>query len=256
MIFVQPTPVAGISKDFVRVGLSVIDDSTGLPPSGVYIIYYTVDGSLPTIGGATTVARVSPIHVIAVTQSTTIKAFAQRTDAGITTGLITQYYQIVSSNAHREARTVSPDVARYTLQINNGDILRSTSGQYGVVYGAEKAKQDIREVILVEDVPVTKSSGNRTMPRFGSALNRIIGQALPSVDSPDFVAGDIQTSIFQALSTLQTLQQNAKVPSSEQIKDIVSVIVTPQSPTDYTYQIVVEMASGEQVSDTRIIRGQ
>lgn len=254
-IIVKPNPAAGTFEDFVRVGLQVIDDSTGLPPTGVYIVYYTIDGSLPQIGGSTTTARRSPVATIPLMHSTTIKAFAQRTDAGVTTPIIVQYYNIASFDAQRTARTVSSDVTRYTMQVRNGDFVRTSRGQYGVVFGLDKVKQDIREVVLVEDVPNRAPIGNRTLPRFGSALNRLIGQAGISNDSTESVAGEIQTSLFQALTVLQALQTQSQVPGDEQIKDIVSIVVTPNSPTDYLYQIVVETLTGRQVSDTGTLKG-
>jgi hypothetical protein len=246
-------PSGGISQGLTRVTLRVVDAISGVEVVTPYNIAYTVDGSAPSIGGNGTTRR-APVLNIPLSAPTTIKAIGQTVDTLTTTPQAAQYYDVRTVFAKLTVPTVDPTVSNYTLQIVNGDLVRSVRGQYGVVYGVDKTKQDVREVLVVENVPNSRPAGDRVLPNWGSALNRFLGQALPSPDTPDGIATDIQTSILNAVTTLKNLQTDTHVPLDEQIDQIVSLLVQAVNPTDYKFSITVQTVAGRQISDTQIIR--
>lgn len=242
--------------EFIRVDLTASDDGTSPVASPPYEIVYTVDGSAPTVDVnghplGTSKKRRSPIRQIPFDGPTTLKFFARTTDGLHTTLTQNVFLDIQSVTARNEIHTAAPDVSNYTMQVLNGDIVPSGNGIYDIVSGVGKTKQDIREVILVENVPTNSLPGTRTLPRFGSALPRILGQSLPV----GFAQGQIQTTVFEALTFLAELQRTEQVPSDEQIDSILSIHVQALTPTAFRYTFQVRTVSGKTVSDAGIIGG-
>lgn len=195
--------------------------------------------------------RRSPIKQLPIDGPKTLKFFARTTDGLTTTEITSVFFDVTELTAKNEIHTAPETVRNYTLKVENGDIQLTSGGLYDIVYGIDKTKQDVREVILVENIAPNAAIGNRVLPQFGSALNRILGQALPA----GFTRGRVQTSIFEALTFLTEIQREEAVPADEQIKQILSVNVQPLDPTTYKYQFSVETVSGLKVTDTGIIGG-
>lgn len=256
MLIVVATPPGGQFIEFVRVNLVASDDGQVPLTTGPYEIVYTTDGTVPRVdidGNPLDSAkkRRSPIKNLPIDGPTTLKFFARTTDGAFFTAVSSVYFDVTEITAANEIKTAAPDVQNYTLAVENGDIVRDGRGLYEIVSGDRKTAQDIREVILVENVAPDSPIGNRTLPQFGSALPRILGKALPI----GFTRGQIQTTVFQALTFLQELQREENVPSDEQIKRILNVAVEAIDPTSYRYHFTVETVSGNRVSDTGIVVG-
>jgi hypothetical protein len=171
-----------------------------------------------------------------------------------TTDITTEYYDIIELTARNTVAIVPPAVTNYTLQVENGDLVKTDEGYYSVVYGKDKTSQDIREVILVEDVPKGVIDNSRMLPRFGSELNRILGRSYPV----GFAANSLKISIFRALTNLMALQRLSRAPTNEQIRRIVSVDVIPQSEgeaTRFSYHFVVQTVSGDTAQSSGFVVG-
>lgn len=249
MLIVTATPVGGQYVEFLRVDLVASDDGTTLPPTvAPFEILYTIDGSIPSDSNSETRVRRSPVRAIPVDGPLTIKYFARSiTPPLVQTEIAVQFYDVLELTARNTIPTVGSAVRNYTLKIDdNGDLVRTSPGLYDVVFGVEKTKQDIREIVLVEDVEQNRPIGDRTLPRFGSALNRVLGSSFPI----GFAANEIQSSLFNAMSFLIELQRQGRNPSDEQIRRVVSLSVSPIDPTTFRYHFVVETVSGSKVSES------
>jgi len=249
MIKMTVTPPAGQFIEFVRLEITAIDDGSdafniaGAP----FEILYTIDGSIPSDSNPNTVIRRSPVKNLPIDKPTMLKVFARSLNPSVqTTDILLQFYDLLELTARNTINTVDPSVRNYTLKIDeSGDLVRTSPGQYDVVFGIDKTKQDVRESILVENVAQGSPVGDRTLPTFGSALNRVFGQSFPI----GFAASEIQTSLFDAMNTLMALQKAERVPTNEQIRRIVSISVTPIDPTTFKYRVIVETVSGDVLAD-------
>jgi hypothetical protein len=256
MIVVSASPPGGQFIEFLRINIIASDDTIVPVTTGPYEIVYTTDGTVPRVdidGNplASAKKRRSPIKNLPIDGPTTLKFFARTTDGSFFTPVSSVYFDVTEVTARNEINTAAPDVRNYTLQVVDGDIVRDGRGLYEIVSGDRKTAQDIREVILVENVSPDRPIGNRTLPQFGSALPRILGKALPI----GFTRGQIQTTVFQALTFLSELQREENVPSDEQIKRVLNVAVEAIDPTSFRYHFTVETVSGIKVSDTGIVGG-
>ena len=252
MLTVSVSQKGGRYIEFIRIDIIAQDDGTTNPPTvPPYEILYTTDGSIPSGTNSATITRRAPIKQLPIRSPVTLKFFARSIITPIeTTAIQVEFYDIIELTARLAIPTVPENVRNYTLKISDtGDLVRDGGGQYAVVSGPDKTKQDIREIVLVEDVAQNDSIGNRTLPRFGSALNRLLGKSFPM----GFVTGEIHSSLFKALSTLIELQRAERVPFNEQIRRIVSINVTPKDETSFRYHFVVGTLGGESVSDTGTI---
>jgi len=254
MLTVDITPAGGIFVEFVRVDIVASDDGNVPIASGIFEIVYTTDGTLPEVDVfgnplGTSKKRRSPIKQFPIKQPLTLKFFARTLTGSQTTTVQSAFFNLTELTAVNEIHTVPEDVRNYTVRVDNGDIQKTDNGLYAIVYGIDKTRQDVREAILVENVGQGMPIGNRLLPQFGSALNRLLGQALPA----GFTRGQIQTSIFEALTFLTELQREENVPSDEQIRRILFVNVENVSPTSYRYHFSVETVSGRTVSDSGTI---
>ena len=252
---VAASPIGGRFTEFVRIDIEAKDDGTGTVISGPFEILFTLDGSVPSDTNSATTIRRSPIRRLPLDGPQTLKFFARTvTTPVVETDIQVEFYDIIELTAKNTIRTAPLSVTNYTLKIANGDVVRNDDGFYDIVSGRDKTSQDVREVILVEDVPNGEFIGTRTLPDFGSALNRIVGQSFPV----SFAASRMTTSIFEALTTLIALERESNAPKDEQIRNIVSVNVVPQSegdPTSYRYHFVVETVGGATVSGSGLIIG-
>lgn len=253
MLRVQITPPGGEFIEFLRITMSAYDD--GLLPISTppWEIVYTTDGSIPAVDIAgnplgTSKKSISPIRNFPIGKPTTVRCFARR--GSTTSEIVSAYFDIVELLAKNEIRTVTDDITNYTLAISNGDITKNDRGLYDVVWGMRKAAQDIRQVLQVENVPEGRPAGQRTLPRFGSALNRILGAALPV----GIARGQIHTAIYNAVTYLAELQRAENVPDTEQIRRIRSLSVDTESDlTRFRYNILVELVTGETVQESGTI---
>lgn len=250
MLVVTASPPGGQFTEFLRLDIIALDDGTTQPPVvAPFEILYTTDGSVPSDSNSATKIRRSPAKQIPIDGPLTLKYFARSiTSPIVVTDIKVEFYDVIELTAVNEIPTVGPGIRNYTLGISDiGDIIRTSPGQYDVVFGTDKTRQDIRESILVENVPQNAPVGDRTLPNFGSALNRILGKDFPV----GFASNEIQASIFTALTTLIELQRESRAPASEQIRRIVSLTVTPQGdPTAFRYHFVVETTGGLRFSDS------
>jgi hypothetical protein len=256
MLVVVATPPGGQFIEFVRTTIVASDDGNVPIIVGPFEIVYTTDGTAPRvdINGVpldTAKKRRSPIRNLPIDHPTTLKFFARTTDGVTTTAVSSVFFDVQEVTAKNEIHTVAPGIRNYTLAVVDGDIQRDSGGLYTVVSGVDKTKQDIREVILVENIGPNAPIGNRTLPQFGSALSRLLGAALP----PGYVRGEIQTSVFEALTFLSELQREENVPADEQIRRILNIHVSPIDPTSFRYTFSVETVSGLRVTDTGTIGG-
>lgn len=254
MVKVTISPDPGNYIEFVRLSLLAEDDGLTSPPTvEPYEILYTTDGSIPSDSNSATKVRRSPIQQLPISKPTTIKFFARSLTFPVAqTPIQVAFYDLTELTAKNTVLTVNENIRNYTLTINtSGDLVRTSPGRYDVIFGVDKTKQDIREIILVEDVAQGQPVGDRTLPRFGSALNRILGENFPI----GFAESEIRSSLFDALSTLIQLQRDERVPNNEQISRIIRVAVAPLDPTTFTYEIIVQTVAGEQVSDRGTIVG-
>jgi hypothetical protein len=243
MIAVSVSPPAGQFQEFVRVDLRASDNGSFPTVTGPFEILFTTDGSVPSDSNPATKIRRSPILRLPLDRPTTLKFFARVVASPSTaTAIQIGFFDIIALVPVGSIKTAPVGVTNYTLEIDeNGDITRTGDGRYGVVFGVDKTGQDIREIILVENVDTGQPIGNRTSPSFGSALNRLLGQ-----DFPIGVAiNDIRSTIFDALSTLIDLQRAQRVPSDEQIRRILDVSVSAVDPTTFKYRFAVETVSGQ-----------
>lgn len=161
------------------------------------------------------------------------------------------YFNIKELSAKNEIRVIPENVRNYTLKVTEGDLARSASGGYNIVFGPDKTVQDIRESILVENVPQNKPPGDRTLPNFGSALNRILGEEFPV----GFAASEIQSTIFSALAELVRLQQENRVPTEERIAQVLYVRVVALDEVTFKYNFAVKTVGGQEIPNSGIIRG-
>lgn len=256
MLVVAASPPGGQFIEFLRINIIASDDTTSPVTTGPYEIVYTTDGTVPLvdldgnpIGSAK--KRRSPIKNLPIDKPTSLKFFARTTDGAFTTAVSSVYFDVTEITAKNEIHTAAPGIRNYTLAVENGDIVKDGKGLYDIVSGDRKTAQDIREVILVENVGQGMPVGTRTLPQFGSALPRILGKALPA----GFTRGQIQTTVFQALTFLSDLQREENVPADEQIRRILGVVVEAIDPTSFRYHFTVETVSGSKVSDTGIVGG-
>lgn len=258
MLIVVATPPGGQFIEFLRVNIVASDDGNVPVITGPFEIVYTLDGSFPEVdidGNplGTAKKRRSPIRNLPIDHPTTMKFFARTTDGVTTTAISSVYFDVQELTAKNEIKTAAPTVLNYTLTVENGDIVKTDRGSYGIVFGPDKTAQDVREVILVENVPDQQNPGARTLPRFGSAVSRLLGKSLP----PSFTRGQIQTSVFEALTFLAELQRREEVPQDEQIRKIrnVNVELVPDQPTSFKYTFSVELAGGLVVSQSGVVVG-
>lgn len=256
MITVKVTPNGGQFTEFVRIDLVASDDGSGPITTAPYEVFYTTDGTLPEVDIndvplGTTKKRKSPARQIPVDGPITLKFFARTLDGSFSTDIASVFFDVTELTALNEIHTAAPNVRNYTLLVTDGDIVKTDNGLYEIVSGVQKTSQDIREVILVENVPANTPPGSRTLPQFGSSLNRLLGKALPT----GFTRGQIQTTIFEALTFLSELQREENVPSDEQIDRIVFINVEVLSPTSYRYNFSVQTVSGQKFSDTGVLGG-
>lgn len=246
MITVQVEPRGARFNEFVRVNIIATDSNMG-----VLEIRYTSNGAVPDTFGSDTIIRRSPIMGLPLSQPTTIKFFVRNLLTLEETAVQTEFYDIIEINSRQEISSTPEGVTNYTLKIQQNDLVRTQNGLFDIVYGIDKTAQDVREVILVENVPENTASGNRLLPNWGSGLNRIFGSSLPAV----FAASLIQTEIFKALNELMRLQRLSSVPSDERIKNIARILVIPKSETDYAYDFEVVTVSGRVINESGVIRG-
>jgi len=255
MLQVSISPPAGEYTEFIRITLVAFDDGNAPVISGPFEIVYTLDGTLPEldISGnpiGTTRKRRSPVKNIPISKPTTVLYFARTTDGSTVTPINKVYYALQEILAKNEIPT-STNTRNYTLAVENGDIVKNSRGVYNIVSDARKAQQDIREVILVENVPEETNPGDRLLPRWGSAISRLLGKPSPV----GFAKGQIQTTIFEALTFLSELQRSNGVPNTEQIKKIRRIVVDTQpDPTSYKYEFSVELVSGEIITESGILK--
>lgn len=248
-LVVTTSPAGGKFTEFLRIDIVAVDDGNLPEISGPFDILFTTDGSIPSTTNPSTSHRRSPIKNFPISKPTTIKYFAQTTDAVTQTSIQTEFYDVIELTARNTIPTVQSGIRNYTLTIADGDIVRDERGLFTVVSGADKTAQDIQEIILVEDVPEGTPIGTRTLPEFGSALNRILGLSFPQ----GFAANVVETSLFSAMETLISLQRLERVPSDEQIRRILQVRVAPKNETDYKYKIVVETVGRRVVTSSGVI---
>lgn len=252
MLIVKASPKGDQFTEFLRIDIIAEDDGTTQPPVvPPFEILFTTDGSIPSDSNPSTKLRRSPIKQLPIDGPVTIKFFARSlTPPVVTTPIFVEFYDVLELTARNEVPTVGPNIRNYTLKIDDiGDFVRTSPGQLEVVFGVDKTRQDIRESILVENVPQNASTRDRTLPQFGSALNRILGQDFPI----GFATSEIQASLFSALTTLIGLQREERVPADEQIRRIVSLNVVPLDPTSFRYHFVVETTGGLRVGDSGTI---
>lgn len=247
MLTVAATPTGARFTEFVRVDIIAEDDGTSPEVTGPFEILLTTDGSIPSDSNSATSIRRSPILRLPLSGPTTLKFFARPASGGGTaTDISIEFYDVIELLPVGAVRVAPDTVTNYTLRIDeDGDLVR-TNGRYEIVWGVDKCVQDIREIILVEDVPSNGRIGDRTLPQFGSSLNRVLGESLPV----GFVANDIRSSIFNALSALTALQRQERVPFDEQIRRILNVTVSTIDPTTYKYRFAVETVGGATVNDS------
>lgn len=252
---VSANPTSNRFTEFVRIDITASDDGTGSTVTGPFEILYTTDGSLPSATGSTTTIRRSPIKRLPLTGPTTLKFFARVAATPTTvTEIQVEYYDIVELTARHTIPIVPASVTNYTLKVENKDISRTDEGYYNLVWGKDKTAQDIEEIILVEDVEKGRIDAKRTLPYFGSALNRLVGGSFPV----GFAANSLKISIYRALNNLTALQKASRAPSNEQIRRIISVDVIPQvegDATAYRYYFVVQTVSGETSEGSGLIVG-
>jgi hypothetical protein len=256
MIIVSATPPGGQFVEFLRINIVASDDATAPVTSAPYEIVFTTDGTVPRIDidGVpldSAKKRRSPIKNLPIDRPTTLKFFARTTNGAFTTSVSSVFFDVTELTARNEIHTAAPNVQNYTLRVVDGDIVRDSRGLYDIVSGNRKTAQDVREVILVEDVPRNRSSGSRTLPRFGSALNRILGKSFPV----GFAQGQIHSTVFEALTFLIELQQSERVPADEQIASISSINVLAIDPTSFRYTFSVKTANGNTVTNSGIVGG-
>lgn len=256
MLIVTATPPGGSFVEFLRVNIIATDDGNSPVTTGPYEIVYTTDGTVPRVdidGNPLDTAkkRRSPVRNFPIDRPTTLKFFARTPDGVTTTAVSSVYFDVDEVTAKNEIHTAAPGIRNYTLAVVGMDIVKESTGLYAIVSGIDKTRQDVREVILVENVAPNAPVGNRTLPQFGSSLNRLLGQALP----PGYTRGEIQTSVFEALTFLMQLQREENVPADEQIRRILSVSVQPIDPTSWRYSFSVETVSGVRVTDSGILGG-
>lgn len=256
MIQVSVTPNGGQFIEFVRIDIIAADDGVVPITTAPYEVFYTTDGTLPEVDLfdeplGTTKKRKSPAKGIPISKPTTLKFFARTLDGSFSTETFNVYFDLTELTALNEIHTAPATVRNYTVAVANGDILKTDNGLYAIVFAAFKTAQDIREIILVENVPANAPPGNRTLPQFGSALNRLLGKSLPA----GFVKGQIQTTILEALTFLSELQREENVPADEQIDRILFINVDALSPTSYRYDFSVQTVSGQKFSDTGLVGG-
>ena len=248
-------PEGGRFIEFVRIDIRAEDDGASPIASGSFEILYTTDGSVPSDTNSSTILRRSPIKRLPLSGPVTLKFFARTVTAPVyTTEVQTEFYDIIELTARNTINTVPISVSNYTLKVSNGDIVRTEPGFYELVYGQNKTIQDIKEIILVEDVPKGKFDGNRMLPGFGSELNRMLGSSFPV----GFMVSSIKISIYRALTNLIAFQKASKAPSDEQIRRVVSISVVPQTQGDatkYSYNFIVETVSGETATGSGSIVG-
>src|SRR5881396_1045607 len=157
MIKLTVTPPAGQFIEFLRIDMVAFDDGTdafnvaGAP----FEILFTTDGSIPSDTNSHTVIRHSPVKNLPIDKPTMLKVFARSLNPVVqTTDILLQFYDLLELTARNTINTVDPSVRNYTLKIDeSGDLVRTSPGQYDVVFGIDKTKQDVRESILVENVP-------------------------------------------------------------------------------------------------------
>ena len=238
--------------EFIRIDLVASDDGIAPVSTPPYDITYTTDGSDP-VGNplGTAKKRRSPLKQIPINGPTTLTLFATDKNAVHTMPTQSMYLDVQDLLAKNEIHTAAPGVTNYTLAVERGDIVRTDNGIYGIVSGAAKTGQDIKEIILVENVPRNRPVGTRTQPQFGSAISRLLGQSLPF----GFTQNQIQSTVFEALTYLIALQESENVPSDEQIDKILSVNVQARSPTSFRYTFSVKTLRGVVVSDSGLIGG-
>lgn len=251
MLTVSVSPPAGRFTEFLRVDIRASDDGVAPVSVGPFEILFTLDGSVPSGTNPATKVRRSPILRLPLDGPTTIKFFARAVGLPSTaTAIQIAFYDVIELVPVGAIRTAPVGVFNYTLKVDEtGDLTRTGDGKYGIVFGVDKASQDIREVVLVENVPPGSAIGDRTMPSFGSALNRILGQDFPL----GVAVNDIRSTIFDALTTLIELQRSERVPSDEQIRRILDVAVAPVDPTTFKYRFSVETVAGRKPVETGTI---
>lgn len=251
MLTVSVSPPAGRFTEFVRVDLRASDNGVAPVASAPFEILFTLDGSIPSDTNPATKIRRSPILRLPMDGPTTLKFFARAvTSHGTATAIQIAFFDVIELVPVGSIRTAPAGVFNYTLTVDDtGDIVRTGDGKYGIVFGVDKASQDIREVILVENVEPGTPIGDRTLPSFGSALNRILGQDFPL----GVAVNDIRATIFDALTTLIELQRSERVPADEQIRRILDVSVAPIDPTTFKYRFAVETMTGRKPVDTGTI---
>ena len=257
MIVVAANPPGGEFEEFLRVDIIASDDGNVPITSGIYEIVFTTDGTMPDVDPTglpvgTSKKRRSPIKQFPISRPTTLKLFARTSDGANETAVQSLFFDIIELTAKREIRTAPPQVRNYTLMVENGDLRRNSRGGYDIVTGQRKVSQDIREALLVENVPPDEAPGDRTLPRFGSALNRLLGQSLP----PAFTRSQLQTSIYEAITFLAELQRIDQVPLNEQIRRVRSVSVEARTDgVSFKFNLAVELVSGEVLTETGIVGG-
>lgn len=95
----------------------------------------------------------------------------------------------------------------FDLQVNNGDLVVSNTGDLAAVQGIDKLKQDVLKIAL------TPVGGNLINPWYGSLVNRtLVGSYLSS----DIILDVAKTQLQTALETLKSLQ-NVQVSSGQNV---------------------------------------
>jgi|ERR1700722_16343669 len=110
----------------------------------------------------------------------------------------------------------------FDLQVNNGDLVIGTNGDFGIVQGSSKLQQSLLKIIL------TPLGGNPVQPWYGSLINKtLVGNILRT----DIVLTMAQAQLHGAIETLQKVQalqvaSGQKVTPDEQIASISSINIT------------------------------
>lgn len=110
----------------------------------------------------------------------------------------------------------------FDLQVINGDLVISSTGDLSIVQDSDKLKQDILKIIL------TPVGGNVLQPWYGSLVNKTL---IGSILDPHITMSMAQQQLYSALQTLQKIQAlqvstGQSVSPAEQIASIQNIQIT------------------------------
>ena len=127
-----------------------------------------------------------------------------------------------------------------TLKVQNGDIQYAVSGQLKTILDNEKVRQDVKEMLLIEQ-----------LDGLGASLINIIG----TVDQVDFLRGLIFRQIaggVEGLKRLQKGRQRAQRPEGELIDaiELLQVVVASQEedPTSFIFKLDLKTVEAQRLT--------